>query len=98
MSQLDANSLNLLKSIDLGADGAIEKLHNLVRHEVATAAIPAFGAVIKELRARGIGFEEYGRQTEDEIHYRAPLVLDGEEITLVLALDIVITAGVIPKD
>ncbi|HLO95971.1 MAG TPA: hypothetical protein VK195_16820 [Burkholderiaceae bacterium] len=97
MSQVDQNIADLLNSISRGADGAIDKLHDLVRHEVSAAASVAFVAMVNRLRMQGMELTEYGQQSEDEIHYRAPLVLDGERKVLVLALDIVVTAGIIPK-
>lgn len=96
MNKSNENIEDLIESIERGADGAVEKLHDLVRHEVSLAAGAAFAMVVDKLRVNGLNLIEYGVQSEGEIHYRAPLTLEGERKTLVLALDIVITAGVIP--
>lgn len=98
MNQASENYEDLVRSIGAGADGAVERLHDLVRQEVSAAAGAAFVLIVNKLRMDGLDLMEYGVQSEDEIHYRAPLVSGGDSKTLVLALDVVVTVGVIPQN
>lgn len=73
------------------ADALAKRLREEVLQEIGPAVAKAFEKVIHDLNAAGHTLEPYGPQSAGELHYRD--VGDTDNYRLLLACDVVITAG-----